>query len=251
MREGGLAAGPDADAQLLPSDHRARGEACQPGSVPESAYASGVTHSSLDPAQLNGMAGHIAYEVEMLVLTGRELLARGLGDLSITVSPSDAERLLNNLLVESFLIHARSLDDFLTYSQSQRRPGDVLALDYNDEWMPTDVLAASVRGLINRRVAHLTIDRLVFLVGIQPAIISRRLLGRYREFVATLPALKWPALDRAAMTAGEHLDHLDSLDLPEFVVSTTTQSVVTSVSDFSPYFASGYTRGQPVELPPR
>ena len=243
MREGGLAAGPDAHAQLLPCDHRARGEACQPGSVPESAYASGVTHSSLDPAQLNGMAGHIAYEVEMLVLTGRELLARGLGDLSITVSPSDAERLLNNLLVESFLIHARSLDDFLTYSESQRRPRDVLALGYNDEWIPTDVLAASVRGLINRRVAHLTIDRLVFLVGIQPAIISRRLLGRYREFVATLPALKWPALDRAATTAGEHLDHLDSLDLPEFVVSTTTQSVVTSVSEFSPYFATGYTRG--------
>lgn len=217
--------------------------ACAPGSAPESAYACSVTHSSLDPAQLNGMAGHIAYEVEMLVLTSRELLARGLEDLSFAVSPSDAERLLNNLLVESFLIHARSLDDFLTYGQSQRRPQDVLALDYNDNWIPTDVLAGSVRRLINRRVAHLTIDRLAFLVGIQPAIISRRLLARYREFVASLPALKWPALERAATTAGEHLDHLDTLDLPEFVVSTTTQTVVTSVSDFSPYFATGYGRG--------
>lgn len=181
------------------------------------------------------MAGHVAYEVEMLVLTGRELLSRGLGDLSIAVSPSDAERLLNNVLVESFLIHARSVDDFLTCSQSKRRPGDVLALDYSDGWTPSTVLASSVRELINRRVAHLTIYRLVFLVGVQPAIIARGLLARYREFVASLPPLKWPAFDRAATRAGEYLDHLHSLELPELVVSATTQSVVTS----SPYFATG------------
>ncbi len=71
------------------------------------------------------MAGHVAYEVEMLALTGHELLARGLGDLSVALSPRDAERLLNNVLVESFLIHARSLDHFLTYGQSQRRSVDV------------------------------------------------------------------------------------------------------------------------------
>lgn len=170
MREGGLAAVPDASSQLWPRRARGEGRACEPGSAPESAYACSVTHSSLDPAQLNGMAGHIAYEVEMLVLTGRELLARGLEDLSSAVSPSDAEGLLNNLLVESFLIHARNLDDFLTYSQSKRRPRDVLALDYNDNWIPTDVLAGSVRVLINRRVAHLTIDRLAFLLGIQGSV---------------------------------------------------------------------------------
>ena len=219
-------------------------KACQPSSASESAYAADVKHIALEPAQLNGMAGHIAYEVEMLVLTSRELLARGLGDLSATVSPTDADRLISNLLVESFLIHARSLDDFLTYGQAQRRPGDVLALDYNDEWAPTDVLAASVRAVINRRVAHLTLDRLVFLVGIQPAIISRRLLATYREFVDTLPALQWPALNHAATTGGEHLDYLDSLELPELVVSTTSQSIVTTLSGVSPYFAAGDTRGK-------
>lgn len=197
----------------------------------------------LEPAQLDGMARHVAYEVEMLVLTSRELLARGLGDLSIGVSPN-ADRLLNNVLVESFLIHARSIDDFLTYGQEQRRQGDVLAIDYNDEWVPSKVLAEGVRALINRRVAHLTLDRLVFLVGVQPAIISRRLLARYREFAGTLPAPRWPALNRAALTAGEHLGHMERLELPEFVVSTTSQSVVSNQSDFSPYFEAGHATGE-------
>lgn len=202
-----------------------------------------MKHTALEPGQLDRMAGHIAYEVDMLVLTSRELLGRGLGDLSLVLAPSDADRLLNNLLLESFLIHARSIDDFLTFGQKQRRKGDVLALDYNDQWVPSNVLAESVRTLINRRVAHLTLDRLVFLVGIQPAIISRKLLARYREFAATLPAHKWPALNRAASTAGEHLDHIKSFALPEFVVSATTQTVATTLHGTSPYFAASYAKG--------
>lgn len=184
---------PEPSALNFP-DHRASGGGRPTRLDAESVYASRVTHSSLDPGQLHGMAGHIAYEVEMLALTGHELLSRGLGDLSVAASPSDAERL-------------------------------------------------NVRGLIDRRVAHLTLDRLVFLVGIQPAIIARRLLARYHEFVGTLPALKWPALDRAATAASECLDHLKSLELPGFVVSSTTQSVVTVSTDFSPYFAAGHSSG--------
>ena len=201
-----------------------------------------MKHTPLEPDDLWGLAGHVAYEVEMLVLTCRELLARGLNELSDTEVPTDADRLLNNLLVESFLIHARSLDDFLSYSESERRPGDVLAVDYNAAWVPGEVLPASVRGVINRRVAHLTIDRLVFLVGVQPAIISRRLLSGFREFVATLPELQWPALDRAATRARDHLNYLDGLELPEFVVSATNQSVMTHVSSTPPYFSTGYPR---------
>lgn len=206
------------------------------------AYAACVKHAALAPGQLDGMAGHIAYEVEMLALTSRELLARGVGDLSLMLTPSDADRLLSNILVESFLLHARSIDDFLTCTHERRRKGDVVAIDYNDEWVPSIVLAASVRTLINRRVAHITLDRLVFLVGVQPAIISRRLLARYREFAATLPAQQWPALNRAASAAGEHLDQIRSLERSEFVVSTTTQTVVTNLRSGSPYFATGHTK---------
>jgi len=137
------------------------------------AYAACVKQAALAPGQLDGMAGHIAYEVEMLALTSRELLARGVADLSLMLTPSDADRLLNNILVESLLLHARNIDDFLTCTHKRRREGDVVAVDYNDGWVPSRVLAASVRTLINRRVAHVTLDRLVFLVGIQPAIISR------------------------------------------------------------------------------
>lgn len=201
-----------------------------------------MKHTPLESDELWGLAGHIAYEVEMLVLTCRELLARGLNELSDTEAPTDADRLLNNLLVESFLIHARSLDDFLSYGEPERRPGDVLAVDYNAAWVPGEVLPARVRDVINRRVAHLTIDRLVFLVGIQPAIIARRLLSGFREFAATLPELRWPALDRAATRARDHLDYLDGLGLPEYVVSTTNQNVMTHVSSTPPYFSPGYPR---------
>lgn len=211
-------------------------------SASDLAYAACVKHTALTPSELDGMAGHIAYEVEMLALTSRELLARGVGDLSLMLTPSDADWLLNNILVESLLLHARSIDDFLTCTLKRRREGDVVAIDYNEAWVPSRVLAESVRTLINRRVAHLTLDRLVFLVGIQPAIISRRLLARYREFAATLPAQRWPALNRAASAAGEHLDYIKSLELPEFVVSTTTQTVVTNLRSSSPYFAAGYSK---------
>ena len=56
-----------------------------------------------------------------------------------------------------------------------------------------------------------------------------------------MPAQQWPALNRAASAAGEHLDYIKSLELPEFVVSTTTQTVVTNLRS-SPYFAAGYSK---------
>ena len=135
-------------------------------SASDLAYAACVKHTALAPSELDGMAGHIAYEVAMLALTSRELLARGVGDLSLMLTPSDADRLLNNVLVESFLLHARSIDDFLTCTHKRRREGDAVAIDYNEAWVPSRVLEESVRTLINRRVAHLTVDRLVFLDGI-------------------------------------------------------------------------------------
>ncbi len=190
--------------------------------------------------QLDGMASHVVYEVEMLVLTCRELLARGVDEIPHFGVPSvadvEADRLLNNVLVESFLIHARSLDDFLAFTGGKRKPDDVFAIDYIQSWVPGEVLTKDVRDVINKRVAHLTINRLRFLVGVQPSEISRWLLSSFRDFVDTLPPEHWPALHRAASTALHHLNYLDGLQLPNLVACTTTQSVMLTMPGASPYF---------------
>lgn len=85
---------------------------------------------------LDGMAEHVAYEVNMLVETARRL------------TPPLADTVTINAYVESFLIHARSLDNFLrpipTGRQSPRK-GDVFAQHFYAKWIGRGSLPDGLR----------------------------------------------------------------------------------------------------------
>lgn len=97
---------------------------------------------------------HISYEIQMFDFTARKL---GQGNLDL---------LENNAMLETFLIHARCLLDFL-YPAATLRPDDVIADDFFDDpqvlhsALPKNLpMADFLRKRTGKEVAHLTYKRL-------------------------------------------------------------------------------------------
>ena len=104
--------------------------------------------------ELQNASDHLHYEIWMLTS-----LANGIGSGVAGQGP------IANALLESFIIHVRTLMDFLYNDNPQ--PDDVIAEDYfssPDEWRKvrpelTDLLKSSKRRA-GKEVAHLTYARL-------------------------------------------------------------------------------------------
>jgi hypothetical protein len=92
--------------------------------------------------------GHVSYEVEMLVHCARRLIQRRKDRQSV---------LEHNVYVESFLLHARVLDDFFG---AEPKDDDVTAGSFVTHWRRTRVLSCPERFAINKSVAHPTTARL-------------------------------------------------------------------------------------------
>ena len=102
--------------------------------------------------QLKAMSKHLAYEVQMLAWLERTL-------------PATDDDLLNNALLESFVMHTRVLLDFFFLSTT--RDSDIVASDYFESverWetvrgeLPSEL--ANVRQRVGKEMAHLTLERL-------------------------------------------------------------------------------------------
>jgi hypothetical protein len=169
---------------------------------------------------LNGMAEHVAYEVEMLVEIARRL------------TPPLADTVTTNAYLESFLIHARALDDFLEKSDG-KEDNDVIARDYYGGWAPKTSLPPGLRKVINKRVAHLTDVRAKPHEGVQPSDILRPLLGTFCAFADKLSAGRWPEVDNAAGMARRFL--ADPVPIVAGIPSTPTLTVGKS-ADYRPHF---------------
>jgi hypothetical protein len=107
-------------------------------------------------------AEHVAYEFEMFFW-----LARVCGNPSIKLgapsSAADAAR-LNNVLIESFVVHLRNVIEF--FYDLDPRPTDVVAADFlsPSRWEAlrpeiSDSLRRA-RTRANKEIAHLTTDRI-------------------------------------------------------------------------------------------
>ena len=114
-----------------------------------------MSRSHISIKQLQDIAyGHISYEIEMFEYSGGQLVKGGL---------SQAE---NNVMLETFLLHARCLFDFL-YPPETFRNDDVLADDFFDDpnklrtRLPQKLAISSYLKLrTGKEVAHLTYGRL-------------------------------------------------------------------------------------------
>ncbi len=98
---------------------------------------------------------HLVYEVRMLVASAVEL------------SKYDTANPQSNALLESFLIHARCLRDFLWGPRGKRYDRDAFALDFCEpgEWekqrgeVPPALAEIGSRQRMGRELAHLTYHR--------------------------------------------------------------------------------------------
>jgi len=124
---------------------------------------------------------HLYYELEMLFFM-REWL----------VSPNAAERelIINNALIEAFLIHARSLTAFLHYPPNPKYPHDVTAEHYVadvEEWRrargPMPELLQDVTKRTGQEIAHLTTKR-------HPAGSAKKAWSPQEITLALTPRLK-------------------------------------------------------------
>lgn len=105
------------------------------------------------PEQLNGTLEHIYYEIDQLYNT-HALIRDNNGTLYIAV---------RNALIESLLIHVRTLLDFFEkLARDKKRGGDekddVLSSDYGFEATKLDI-DPNFRDRLNKDLAHLTYSR--------------------------------------------------------------------------------------------
>ena len=127
-------------------------------------------------------------------------------DASCTTSATTRTRRPGYAVLEAYLLHVRTLSTFLGTSSDRAWPDDVVADDYFRGYHePFSPLTADDRGDIDRRLAHLTTDRLVgnasdssgfsWRPGLDRSYWGKRVL---KEFTHFLDALREDSPDRAA-----------------------------------------------------
>ena len=129
------------------------------------------------PDQIKTLTEHVAYEVDMLHGT-RQRLRHGVGDTVV-----------RNAVVESFLVHARSLNAFLAPRPANARADDVFAEDFVAGWRRTgNGLAKTDHDRIGKEIAHLTSVRVGVVSKYWPIdLTADDLLGDLADFAAALP----------------------------------------------------------------
>ncbi len=95
--------------------------------------------------ELRELSVDIGYEVKMVAEVGP------------MASPVELQSLASALL-ESSMLHVRNLDTFLGASEAV--DDDVIALHYLDTWTPTPILSGDERVDLNKRLMHLSKQRL-------------------------------------------------------------------------------------------
>jgi hypothetical protein len=143
---------------------------------------------------------HVCYEVRMLLGT-------------YALLPRARDLIEHDAALESFLLHARALDDFLGCSDP--RKGDVVAGRYVDTWQPRYPLTPEQRRSVGKRVAHLTEDR-VDKESIQVLALLAAVAAGFERFLAMLPPEQQSQFAEAATLLAE---------LPPFVIAKATTDV--------------------------
>ena len=103
--------------------------------------------------------GSLAYEASMLYETTAELVRRLIPSPEAEVSMSGEETSMRNALLESLLIHARVLQEFLTAAKG-KHPDDVLAVQFVPDWEANlQVVVGDLVVRMHKQLAHLSLAR--------------------------------------------------------------------------------------------
>lgn len=130
---------------------------------------------------LRSMAEHVGYEVQQMG-DATKLIRAG----KFPTDRPTFDRVVGNALLESVLIHVRSLDDFFRRTVSLE-DDDVFAVHYLPTWSPTRLLTKSQRDKVNKSLAHLTSARATGPVS-WPLDVVDNALDVFRSFAVDLRA---------------------------------------------------------------
>lgn len=170
------------------------------------------THKKLQEARK-----HVCYEIWMLISTAHILASGTLGK----------EEVLKNAVMESFVIHTRSLLDFL-YPTDRAQDTDILASDFlppgqwDDERPDKSQLLATAQRRANKEIAHLTYDRLDVTAETKPWKFVEISHEVERVFTVFRKLAKW--------------DVTPSHPRPLPVVSVTSSTMSSTFSEISEAF---------------
>jgi hypothetical protein len=160
---------------------------------------------------------HLLYEVEMLQRTVH---------LIVVTAPGTTK----NALIESFLVHARLVAQFLGWNRVKKpRFDDVLAEHFSSSWSAgaEPAAIASTHASIAKRVVHLSYARGHASVDRHPwdfPAISLTLLGKVAEFIQQVPAANL-ATDWAAWRREHQVDGPRGPQFPAVASAAATAPV--------------------------
>lgn len=112
-------------------------------------------------ARIDGLS-HVGYEIWMCA----EAMAQVVGaSAAVPANTSDVTvGARSNAFLESGLLHARALYEFLIADHDKPRPDDMLRTDFAPEWTPSPLDAVarlnSSPRMLNKHLAHLTWERI-------------------------------------------------------------------------------------------
>ena len=139
--------------------------------------------SALSPEQLSGIRNHIMYELRML---------RWACDRRLDYDYCGSDPYLGSALLDSFLIHARSLYAFF---QSPKYPNDVCVRQFLSDWRPSglETVSSSISD-INKCRGHISYERLELdsTVEWQMREIRDELDSAFEQLRAVLPPEEQP-----------------------------------------------------------
>lgn len=117
--------------------------------------------TSRSPDDLRSLSGHVLYEVEMM-----SRLLQPLAGLQMARLEGGGDQLIENALVESFVMHARGLIEFLFADSAKLRDDDgraTMLVRDPDEWKTArgkkSTLLKTVAQRANKEIAHITFSR--------------------------------------------------------------------------------------------
>jgi hypothetical protein len=177
-----------------------------------------------DPAVRQRAARDVHFEVKSLWTTAIEYASRPRDVLGRDVT-------IDNALIESCLVHARLLADFLDLKKASRE--DVLAVHYLPSWESTDTLTKSERDRINWMIMHLSAERSRVGNGIDLVETAERVLqviGRFVGEITDPNVQRWFApvvRERAAFARRRQELEAEGKDVR--IVSTTNESVISVI----------------------
>ena len=160
---------------------------------------------------LRAAAGHVSYEIRMLVFAGKRLP-------SYHSSPAGLGEDDKNMALETFLLHFRNLRAFLCPEKELPRADDVIASDFLDKTLARDLADSDLlsvdRERLNKMLAHLSYSRRKYIqLGTHAwdvLAMLRVMLDQFEAFLVKLPPARrawFPEQDWFAEARG----NMDSL----------------------------------------